>query len=456
MRELASETLIVFLSDCHIGGDPGCEIFEAAPELEALLEDLANYEGPVELILAGDFLDLLLIGDPPQRTDRARAILEQSEYQELFEALRGFASKDKNRVVYLPGNHDAELWWNPQLRRTLTEAGLVSEFSLSYLASLGKPGQKRFTIYCEHGDQFDPTNRIEDYSSPLCTPLGHYIVRDFERRIARSGKVARNLDLSEMRHVRPLSAIPQWVASKYFYNALGWVTAHLMIPFILLYMFYRGLASYSALSDDLPRVFYKTYLLLPRIDAAIEDVLFFIFITLLLFGVLVVLLRHSLRGFVATMYALSPAAEEKLSQKEKIEAMLGSGARPPLLLEEAPEIDVFVSGHTHTPGIKILKCRDGTEVVVANSGCWQRKLSPVRARLKSPPVFVPKFTLTHLRVFLQGARLRVELWEHPKPAVVLLTRLERLLARGRIPHQPASHAKPRLVAAAETFPQGCQ
>ena len=53
--ELPENTLIVFVSDSHIGGDPGCDGFESPAGLQNLFEELAAMERPVELILAGDF-----------------------------------------------------------------------------------------------------------------------------------------------------------------------------------------------------------------------------------------------------------------------------------------------------------------------------------------------------------------------------------------------------------------
>jgi hypothetical protein len=55
--------------------------------------------------------------------------------------------------------------------------------------------------------------------------------------------------------------------------------------------------------------------------------------------------------------------------------------------------------------------------------------------------------LTHVRVYARGSTLRVELWEHPKPAEQSLTKIERLLS----PHAQGSLAGsgPRLRAATE-------
>src|SRR5215207_119802 len=108
MLELSGDALVVFVSDSHIGGDPYCDGFEAADELEALFVDLAGHEGPVELILAGDFFDFLQIGEGPKGKDRASLTIERPEYLNLFAALEKFREVAGKRVIYLPGNHDAE------------------------------------------------------------------------------------------------------------------------------------------------------------------------------------------------------------------------------------------------------------------------------------------------------------------------------------------------------------
>ena len=115
MLELSSDTLVVFFSDSHIGGDPGCDGFESPEEVEAIFEELAKREEPVELILAGDFFNFLQIGDVPEGTDRASLTMSRADYRELFAALKRFREKEGKRVMYLPGNHDAESFWNPEI-----------------------------------------------------------------------------------------------------------------------------------------------------------------------------------------------------------------------------------------------------------------------------------------------------------------------------------------------------
>jgi hypothetical protein len=113
------------------------------------------------------------------------------------------------------------------------------------------------------------------------------------------------------------------------------------------------------------------------------------------------------------------------------------------------DIDVFVSGHTHAPSLSELRLENGDAPIIVNSGCWLRQLQPILAHFRGPPVFVPKFVLTHVRVFLNDSGVRVELWEHPKPARVRLRLAERIWILGRLPTQPAEDAEPQVNASRE-------
>ncbi|HEX5911939.1 MAG TPA: hypothetical protein VFY54_02285, partial [Rubrobacter sp.] len=90
MLELSGDTLVVFVSDSHIGGDRGCDGFESPDEFEALFVELAGRDGPVELILAGDFFDFLQIGEVADGKNRASLTIERPEYRDLFTALKRF------------------------------------------------------------------------------------------------------------------------------------------------------------------------------------------------------------------------------------------------------------------------------------------------------------------------------------------------------------------------------
>jgi UDP-2,3-diacylglucosamine pyrophosphatase LpxH len=450
MLELSSDTLVVFVSDSHIGGDPGCDGFESPEELEALFEELAEHHGPVELILAGDFFDFLQIGIVPEGKNRASLTIERPEYQRLFAALARFREAEGKRVIYLPGNHDAESFWNPEIQDTLRDRGLVDEFAYYYLASMEAGGERRI-IYCEHGNQLDPANVVEDYHDRLDTPLGHHVVMDFTRRVAPLGEVSPGLDLSEIKMVYPLVAIPGWVTSRYFYDFAGKVASYLLLPLLVAYVVYRVVAYFIALAGGGSAGFFGNYRELPRVHELFLDIGIFGLVILLIFAIFFLVIRHAVRRALASV---SPGGRPRYSPAEasqrKIQGILRGEERPPMDPSLAPTtIDVFVSGHTHLPSFEEVERQNGrSHAVMVNSGCFLRQLQPVSPHLKGPPVFVSKFVLTHVRVFAQGAQLRAELWEQPKPARQRLSRIERLLSWRRRPPQPPAGSKPRVRTSA--------
>src|SRR5919112_1088084 len=422
MLELSGDTLVVFVSDSHIGGDRGCDGFESPKELEALFVELAGREGPVELILAGDFFDFLQIGEVAPGKNRASLTIERPEYRDLFAALERFREAAGKRVIYLPGNHDAESFWNKEIQETLRERGLVDEFAYYYLASV-ETGGGRGVVYCEHGNQFDPENSVGDYHDPLDTPLGHHVVMDGTRRIAPYGEISPGMDLSEIKMVYPLVAIA-------IYKVVAYAIARA--------------------TDGKASLLFGSYHELPQIHQVFLDTVLFLLVTLGIFGIFFLVARHTVRK---TLRAVSPGGTPHYSPAEasqrRIKAVLAGEATPPMDPAFDPTTaDVFVSGHTHLPSLAETERPDGSKAVLVNSGCFLRQLQPIAPRLKGPPIFVSKFVLTHVRVFAREGQLRVELWEQPKPAGQTLTRIERLVSIGRRPRQPPAGAKPRLVASA--------
>lgn len=308
MLELAENALVVFVSDSHIGGDPGCDGFESPAELEDLFDELASREGPVELILAGDFFDFLQISKVPEGEDRASLTVSRPEYEGMFAALGRFGEQDGKRAVYIPGNHDAEGWWNPRIQETLRRLGLVDEFAYYYLASVEAGGRRR-VIYCEHGNQLDPANTVEDYHDSLDTPLGHHVVMDFTRRVAPYGEISPGLDLAEIKMVYPLVAIPRWIASRYFYDFTGKVAAYLLLPLLIAYALYRTATYFLALSQGGRSGLFGGYRELPRTHELFVDIGIFSLLALLVFAIFFLVIRHAVRRTLNTM---NPGGEPAL------------------------------------------------------------------------------------------------------------------------------------------------
>ncbi len=457
IRMLRDDVLVVFLSDTHIGGDPGRDIFESPEELTSLLEDIAGHDGPVELVLAGDFFDLLQIGEVPRGENRASATISRPEYRELFSALRGFAGGDDRRVVYLPGNHDAEVWWNGEIQSTLREEGLVDEFAFSYAASFESfPGR---IVYCEHGNQFDPTNTIMDYDDPLDTPFGDHVVTDVVRRVVTGGRITKSFDLRDVNKVFPLATIPEWIAGRVFYDLLGRVATRLLLPLLAGYAAYRIVAYLLAVANEGTLSFWESYRTLPGVQTVFGEIAWDALLLVSVFVLFFLAIRRTAARLGSSF--TSPLPEERSGESpdplrsgdsvDEIRSVLASNHHPPMGRGiRGHQIDVFISGHTHAPSLSEFRHENGSATVIVNSGCWLRQLRAVRAHFGGPPVFVPKFVLTHARAYLGDDGVHVELWEHPKPASQRPRLIERLAILGRLPAQPAAGTKPR-VSARETL-----
>jgi hypothetical protein len=168
------------------------------------------------------------------------------------------------------------------------------------------------------------------------------------------------------------------------------------------------------------------------------------------FAVVFLISRRTAARAIATMAAHLPGqapGPERYREDVAIRELLEDDRAPPMAGSGSPmDIAVFVSGHTHAPAMSELARADGRRTVIVNTGCWLRQLQPVEARLGAPPVFVPAFVHTHVRVRAGQDGLVVELWNHPRPAERELPWIERAAIAGRTPSQPPPVAEQQLVA----------
>lgn len=420
-RKLSDDTLIVFLSDCHIGGDDGRDIFESPDDLAALFDELAKKEQPVELVLAGDFFDCLRIGHVPPGQNRASATMARPEYQALFAALRRVAAGANRRVTYLPGNHDAEAWWNEEIRADLQREGLVHEFALSYAATFAS--DPATVIYCEHGNEFDAANLKRNYNDPLDTPLGDHIVTEIIPQLPR-GRAADALQLREIDHVFPLDTIPQWVAGRLFYTLVTQLFRWLLAPLIIAYVAFEVVAYFAGAGGR-------------AVTDAFVSLTYHIALLFAAFGIFILIARRQANRAIESA-PLRPV------EADLIRARLESGKAPPLAGELQGDIAVFVSGHTHAPAMGHFNRPGGGQGIVVNSGCWLRQLQPLKARFHMPAVFFNRFVQTHVRVYRKDGAVTVELSERPRPSPQAMRVAERIAIAGRMPAEPAAGTPPRV------------
>ncbi len=186
---------VVVMGDLHLGEGRGAdgawspvEDFRWADDLRRFLSALAEEAEPTDLVLNGDTFDLLQTGDGACAHDdpalgcsesEALARLERvlAAHGEAVAAFAAFASADDNRLVLVPGDHDAALLFPSVARRAVDAfgagAGRVS------VAGDGHWRSADGLIHVEHGHQLaHRADRFDDWPAPFVTRSG-------EQRLAR-------------------------------------------------------------------------------------------------------------------------------------------------------------------------------------------------------------------------------------------------------------------------------
>jgi UDP-2,3-diacylglucosamine pyrophosphatase LpxH len=163
------------ISDLHIGGPPGYQIFDQGSELAWLLRHVASQSGaadePVGLVLNGDVVDFLAADgakylDPDGAPAKLQQIFDDPAFQPVWRDLGQLLEKPFHRVIVAVGNHDPELAL-PAVQALLRDRLCGNDDSkrgrlvfstdgTGYAASVG--GRR---VLCVHGNEVDPWNVVD-------------------------------------------------------------------------------------------------------------------------------------------------------------------------------------------------------------------------------------------------------------------------------------------------------
>jgi UDP-2,3-diacylglucosamine pyrophosphatase LpxH len=162
------------ISDLHLGGRPGFQIFGSTNELVWLIVDLHQRPSAcrVALVINGDFIDFLaqapaLPFDPEGAVDKLAAIANEPAFMPVFNALREFTATDNRQLIVNLGNHDLEFvlpWVREALINVLSGGNPAARgritLALDGAGVLMRVGGAR--VLCVHGNEVDPWN-VADY-----------------------------------------------------------------------------------------------------------------------------------------------------------------------------------------------------------------------------------------------------------------------------------------------------
>jgi len=161
------------ISDLHLGGRPGFQMFGSTAELAWLIGDLRQRPaGRIALVINGDFVDFLaqapaLPFDPEGAADKLAAIANEPAFAPVFNALRAFTATENRQLTVNLGNHDLEFalpWVREALIEMLSRGNYVARgritLTLDGAGVLMRVGGAR--VLCVHGNEVDAWN-VADY-----------------------------------------------------------------------------------------------------------------------------------------------------------------------------------------------------------------------------------------------------------------------------------------------------
>src|SRR5918998_24341 len=212
-----------FISDMHIGGDGELQNCDFEVELIEFLKSLEQ-QNDAELIINGDAFGLWEFTALEGR-EKLEALIEQQP--KLFEQFKQTGSKIP--ITIIPGNHDYELACYPEFTDRLKDynLNLVPEISITREVA----GKK---IWIEHGQQHDERNHMPDFGNPHAQPVGYFITTGIVGTAGRDSEFGRGNWLKDVQAVMPITEIPTWTISNYFYREMGPLLRLVLLPFLLL------------------------------------------------------------------------------------------------------------------------------------------------------------------------------------------------------------------------------
>ena len=404
-----------FISDLHIGGDEQLQNVEFEDELLEFLRDLGRTDEDVELIVNGDAFGLWEFTEL-EGLAKLDALVDR--YPKLFAQLRETGRRIP--ITFIPGNHDYELACYPEYVDRLAEYNVSLEQEVVITRAVGDR-----LLWIEHGQQRDPNNRSPDFGDPHANPPGYFVNRHITSRAGKiSGRGKFNW-LKDIQSVTPMTQIPDWMISNYFYREMSPLLRYASLPFLLLFnvsVLYLLVVvlDVSGLWPAPQRAVNAVLAGFGIVGALIDAVLF---VNLVIIGILV-LLSIPLFFFVRdTRKTLKRFGLIEVADSEELRDAYVEGARE--VFDAHPEVACFIYGHTHRPSVTEVDGR-----VVVNTGTWLKRLTRKSAVFGLLPwVFYPSYCLNYVRIFESEGAVVVEYHLVEKSTPQELTLLERLLTR---------------------------
>lgn len=158
------------ISDLHLGGAAGRQIFDQGLTAAALIRQLATQppKRKVGLVINGDLVDFLaepsaIWFDPDGAVSRLERIASDPAFSPVFDALSELVKKPGRQLILTMGNHDLELalpWVRERLLEILSGGNEAarSRITLAFDGAGYRCQVGTASILCVHGNEVDEWN----------------------------------------------------------------------------------------------------------------------------------------------------------------------------------------------------------------------------------------------------------------------------------------------------------
>jgi UDP-2,3-diacylglucosamine pyrophosphatase LpxH len=158
------------ISDLHLGGAAGFQIFDAGAELAGLVNHLRTTDPAkkVALVINGDMVDFLaekppLSFDPSDAIAKLDRIVTDQSFAPVWKALKQFTAAKNRYLIINLGNHDLELalpWVRNHLLDILAgnDDGARGRITLSFEGTGYRCRVGNAQVLCVHGNEVDDWN----------------------------------------------------------------------------------------------------------------------------------------------------------------------------------------------------------------------------------------------------------------------------------------------------------
>src|SRR5215216_2394509 len=285
---------------------------------------------------------------------------------------------------------------------------------------------------------------MPDFGNPYAEPVGYFVTAGIVGTAGRYSEFGRDNWLKDVQAVMPITEIPTWVISNYFYREMGPLLRWILLPFLLL--FGLGiLVVLGGLLEALGILGFNPLLDNPLTNSlgitgeALGAILFINGVITFFLLLAAIPLRFLLRDVRKTLERYNVLRTE--GPIKEADAPYVEAAKE--VFEQDPSVAIFIYGHTHIASLKEV---DGKAVI--NTGTWLKlpKKVPVLFGYL-PPVYYPSFRLNYFKIAEEAGQVAVHYEPIEKEPLSELTWEQRLLTLGRRKDEEVPIPKKTLVGA---------